>query len=278
MLANFRQLLDAAQAGHYAVGAYDLMNLEMLEGILDAAEESDTPVILQFAQVFEGLAGLDVRHFGKAVVSAAEAAKVPVAVHLDHGQDLEMVKKCVALGFSSVMIDASSKPFEENVRLTREVVDLCKPLGIPVEAELGHVGEAADYDLSNYHYTDPALATQFVQRTGIDALAVAIGNAHGAYSSEPKINFEVLDAVRAAVEVPLVLHGASGISDADIRRVIAGGITKINIFTELTQQAALRVKERAQAEDYNVFSLSKAVRAGTRERCLEKIRLFGTRR
>ena len=132
MLANFRQMLDAAQAGHYAVGAYDLINLEMLEGILDAAQESDTAVILQFAQVFEKAAGVDAADFGKAIVEAAKRATVPVAVHLDHGQDLEMVKKCVALGFNSVMIDASAKPFEENVRITKEVVDYCRPLGIPV--------------------------------------------------------------------------------------------------------------------------------------------------
>lgn len=277
MLANFRQMLDAAQKGHYAVGAYDLINLEMLEGILDAAQESNTAVILQFAQVFEKVAGVDVADFGKAVVAAAERATVPVAVHLDHGQDLEIVKKCVALGFNSVMIDASSKPFEENVRVTKEIVEYCRPLGIPVEAELGHVGEGADYDLSSYHYTDPTLAAEFVERTGVDALAVAIGNAHGAYASEPKINFEVLEAVRNAVSIPLVLHGASGISDSDIRKTIAGGITKINIFTELTQQVAARIG--ALAPDHlDLFSVSKAIRTGTKERCLQKIQLFGTRR
>ena len=277
MLANFRQMLDAAQAGHYAVGAYDLINLEMLEGILDAAQESDTAVILQFAQVFEKAAGVDAADFGKAIVEAAKRATVPVAVHLDHGQDLEMVKKCVALGFNSVMIDASAKPFEENVRITKEVVDYCRPLGIPVEAELGHVGEGASYDLASYHYTDPALAAQFVEQTGVDALAVAIGNAHGAYASEPKINFAVLEAVRSAVSVPLVLHGASGIPDEDIRKTIAGGITKINIFTELTQQVAARIGELAP-DHLDLFSVTKAIRTGTKERCLQKIRLFGTRR
>ena len=249
MLANFRQMLDAAQAGHYAVGAYDLINLEMLEGILDAAQESDTAVILQFAQVFEKAAGVDAADFGKAIVAAAKRATVPVAVHLDHGQDLEMVKKCVALGFNSVMIDASAKPFEENVRITKEVVDYCRPLGIPVEAELGHVGEGASYDLASYHYTDPALAAQFVEQTGVDALAVAIGNA----------------------------HGASGIPDEDIRKTIAGGITKINIFTELTQQVAARIGELAP-DHLDLFSVTKAIRTGTKERCLQKIRLFGTRR
>lgn len=275
MLANFRELLDAAQAGHYAVGAYDLIDMEMLYGILDAAEQIDTPVILQYAQVFEPT--VDISRFARLLVAAAEAARVPVAVHLDHGQDLETVKKCVELGFGSVMIDASSRPFEENVALTRQVVEYCRPLGVPVEAELGHVGEAAQYDLSNYHYTDPGLAAQFVERTGIDALAVAIGNAHGAYSSTPQINFEVLAAVRGAVSVPLVLHGASGIPDEDIRRAVEGGITKINIFTELTQQAAVELSACA-ADGYNIFSVSKAIRTGTRDRCLQKIRLFGTRR
>lgn len=276
MLANFKEMLLAAQAGGYAVGAYDLMNMEMLYGILEAAEEADVPVILQYAPPFEATMRID--RFAPMLVAAAKAATVPVAVHLDHGQDLETVKKCVALGFNSVMIDASSKPFEENLSLTRQVVDYCRPLGIPVEAELGHVGDAGQYDLDAYQYTDPALAARFVEGTGVDALAVAIGNAHGAYSKEPKINLEVLAAVRQAVSVPLVLHGASGISDADIKRTIAGGISKINIFTELTQQAAAELRSCAEKGDYNLFSLSAAWRTGTKKRCAEKIRLFGTRR
>lgn len=273
-LAKLDNVLKKAQAGGYAVGAYNFMNLETIYGIIDAAEETQTPVILSFAHGLD--ANFNISKLGKAVVNLAESASVPVVVHLDHGMDLDMVKRCVDQGFTGVMIDASSKPFEENVRITSAVVDYCKPFGIPVEAELGHVGQGSEYDLSNYAYTDASLAKEFVQRTGIDALAVAIGNAHGAYKSAPKINYEVLSAVRAHVDIPLVLHGASGISNEDIRKSIAGGITKINIFTELTEQVKLELNACAAAGELSLFAAAAAIRTGTKKRALEKIALFGT--
>ena len=249
--------------------------MEMVYGILDAAEETQTSVILQFAQVFDPI--VDITRMGKTLIAAAEKASVPVVVHLDHGQDLDMVKRCADMGFTGIMIDASSKPFEENVSLSAQAVAYCKPLGIPVEAELGHVGEGKNYDLSSYAYTDPSLAKEFVERTGIDALAVAIGNAHGAYKSAPKINYEVLKAVRENVSVPLVLHGASGIGNEDIRKTIAGGITKINIFTELTEQVMIEMNTLYSGEKWNLFGISNAIRQGTKKRAMDKIRLFETR-
>lgn len=268
-------VLNKAKAGRYAVGAYNFINMEMVYGILEAAQERNVPVILQFAQVFEPI--VNISRMGKMLVAAAESASVPVVVHLDHGQDLDMVKRCVDLGFTGIMIDASGKPFEENVAVTSAVVDYCKPLGIPVEAELGHVGEGASYDLSTYAYTDASLAGEFVARTGISALAVAIGNAHGAYKSTPKINFEVLSEVEKNVSVPLVLHGASGISDEDIRKCIAGGITKINIFTELTQQIMTEVNALYTSDQWGLFGISRAIQTGAAKRTGDKITLFGTR-
>ena len=274
-LAKLDDVLKKAQAGHYAVGAYNFIDMEMVYGILDAAEETQTSVILQFAQVFDPI--VDITRMAKTLIAAAEKASVPVVVHLDHGQDLDMVKRCADMGFTGIMIDASSKPFEENVSLSAQAVAYCKPLGIPVEAELGHVGEGKNYDLSSYAYTDPSLAKEFVERTGIDALAVAIGNAHGAYKSAPKINYEVLKAVRENVSVPLVLHGASGIGNEDIRKTIAGGITKINIFTELTEQVMIEMNTLYSGEKWNLFGISNAIRQGTKKRAMDKIRLFETR-
>lgn len=273
-LAKLDQVLLKAQAGGYAVGAYNFMNMEMVYGILDAAEKTNTPVILQFAQVLEKVGGID--KLGKLAVAAAERAAVPVVVHLDHGQDLEYVKRCVDLGFTGLMIDASSKPFEENVDISAQVAEYGHKFGIPVEAELGHVGEGSSYDLNSYMYTNPDQAARFVESTGIDALAVAIGNAHGAYKSEPKINFDVLSAVRSQVSIPLVLHGASGISDGDIQKAIAGGITKINIFTEMTEEIKLELDQLAANNALNLFDVSNAIRTGTRKRAEKKITLFGT--
>jgi ketose-bisphosphate aldolase len=196
-------------------------------------------------------------------------------IHLDHANTFEQVKQAVEAGFNSVMIDASALPFEENIRKTREVVAFCRPLGIPVEAELGHVGDEGMSDLSNYGFTDPSLAEEYVDRTKIDALAVAIGNAHGVYRRKPEIRYDVLDAVRKAVGVPLVLHGASGIPDEDIRRCTKSGITKINIHTELLLSAvdSLRRDMSAGSNYYTIFDHHvQAVRARTEE----KIRLFGS--
>jgi ketose-bisphosphate aldolase len=274
-LAKLDDVLKKAQKDHYAVGAFNYMNMEMVYGIIDAAEKTHTPVILQFAQVLDDR--YDIALLGHLAIAAAKKADVPVVVHLDHGQDLEMVKKCVDLGFTGIMIDGSSKPFEENVALTKSVVDYCHSRSIPVEAELGHVGQGSEYDLSSYAYTDPDLAVEFVERTGIDALAVAIGNAHGAYKSTPKINYEVLKAVRKKVSVPLVLHGASGIPDKDIRGCIQEGITKINIFTELTEEIKGELDGHVKENQLNLFTVSDSIRTGTKNRALQKIALFGTR-
>lgn len=178
------------------------------------------------------------------------------------------------MAMNSVMRDASAYDFEENIRLTKEVVDYFHPLGVPVEAELGHVGNETIYEeaLANYKYTDPNQAAEFVERTNCDSLAVAIGNQHGVYTSEPKLNFEVVEKVRDAVSVPLVLHGASGIGDEDIRTAISLGITKINIHTELCQAAMDAIREHT---DVSFLELERFVRAAVKQRASEKILLFG---
>lgn len=272
MLADIRFWEYKAQAGGYAIPHFNVWNAEMLMGVMDAAEELRAPVIISFGTGFVGNTVFE--DFCWMMESMAKKATVPVITHWDHGRSLEIVQNAYTHGMNSVMRDASAFDLEENIRLTKEVVDYFHPLGIPVEAELGHVGNETIYEeaLANYKYTDPSMAAEFVARTNCDSLAVAIGNQHGVYTSEPKLNFEVLQAVRDAVSIPLVLHGASGIGDEDIRKAISLGITKINIHTELCQAAMDAVRANADA---SFLELERAVRKAVKQRASEKILLFG---
>lgn len=272
MFADIRYWETAATAGGYAIPHFNVWNAEMLMGVMDAAEEMRAPVIISFGTGFVGNTVFE--DFCHMMASMAKKATVPVICHWDHGRSLEIVQNAYAHHMNSVMRDASACDFEENIRLTREVVDYFHPLGVPVEAELGHVGNETVYEeaLASYQYTDPGQAAEFVARTGCDSLAVAIGNQHGVYTSDPKINFAVLEQVRKAVSVPLVLHGASGISDADVRRAISLGIAKINIHTELCQAAMDTIRQNA---DQSFLELERAVRSAVKMRAIEKIRLFG---
>lgn len=273
MLANIQYWETQAQKERYAIAHFNVWNAEMLMGVMDAAEEARSPVIISFGTGFVGNTSFE--DFSQMMVSMAKKATVPVITHWDHGRSMEIIQNAWHHGMNSLMRDASAFDFEENIRLTKEAVDYFRPLGIPVEAELGHVGNETVYEeaLASYHYTDPSQAAEFVARTGCDSLAVAIGNQHGVYTSAPKLNFEVVEKVRAAVEVPLVLHGASGISDEDIRIAISLGITKINIHTELCLAAMDAVKENSQQP---FLHLEREVRRSVKERALEKIYLFGS--
>lgn len=274
MLASMKEMLLKAQKGHYAVPHFNVWNVEMLEGVMDAVEEGRSPVIISFGTGFVKNTNPD--HFTPMMVSMAKAATVPASVHWDHGRNFGIVQHAVDIGFTSVMIDASANPLDVNIRLTKEVVDAFQHLGYPVEAELGHVGAETKYEdaLANYGYTDPDQAKEFIEGTGADALAVAIGNMHGVYSSEPKIDFGILERVRAAIDTPLVLHGASGIGDADVRKAISLGCTKINIHTELGQAAMIAIEESGGKLNY--LALQQEVRKAVKGRALDKIRLFGS--
>jgi len=272
-LVSMRTMLEKAGAEGYSVGNFDVFNLELLKGVMEAQEELRAPVILAYGPPFEVYSPM--RHYAKLMRSYAEETDLPVVIHLDHANTLAQVKSAVDAGFNSVMIDASALPFEENIQRTLEVVAFCRPLGIPVEAELGHVGDEGMSDLSDYGFTDPSLAAEYVGRTGIDALAVAIGNAHGVYRRKPEIRYGVLEAVRKAVSVPLVLHGASGIPDEDIRRCAALGITKINIHTELLLSAVESLRQDVE-EDANYYAIFDHHVKAVKERTKEKILLFGS--
>ena len=232
-LVTTTELLKNAQEGHYAIGAFNVENMEMVMAVISAAEELQAPVILQTTPSTIKYAGLDY-YLANAKV-AAERASVPVAMHLDHGSSFDLAMKALRVGYTSIMIDGSHESYEDNIALSKAVVDACSPSQIPVEAELGKVGGKED-DLDGGEvsaYTDPIEAKIFVERTGVSSLAVAIGTAHGLYKGEPKLDLERLSEIREVVSVPLVLHGGSGIPDETIIESIKRGICKVNYATEL---------------------------------------------
>lgn len=242
-LVTTKKMLQDAQDGHYAVGAFNVENMEMVMAVIEAAEELKSPVIMQTTPSTVNYAGLD--YYLANVRVAAERAKVPVALHLDHGSSYGLAMQALRTGYTSIMIDGSHEGYEENIAVTKAVADACAPSGIPVEAELGKVGGKED-DLDGGEgdgYTDPQQAKEFVERTGATSLAVAIGTAHGLYKGEPKLDQERLSEIRAVVKVPLVLHGASGVPDEAVRESIRRGICKVNYATELRIAFSVGVKE-----------------------------------
>ena len=235
-------MLLKAQEGNYAVGAFNVENMEMVMAVIAAAEELNAPVIMQTTPSTVKYAGLD--YYLANVATAAKNAKVPVAMHLDHGSSFSLAMQALRQGYTSIMIDGSHSVFEENIAITKSVVDACKPSNIPVEAELGKVGgKEDDLDGGDGGYTDPKEALEFVQKTGVNSLAVAIGTAHGVYKGEPKLDLDRLVEIRKIVDVPLVLHGASGLSEEAVKESIKRGICKVNFATELRIAYTDGVKE-----------------------------------
>ena len=228
-LVNMKDLLYDARKGGYAVGSFSIANMEMILGVIKAAEETKSPIILQIAEVRLNHSPLHI--IGPAMIGAAKNAKVPVAVHLDHGS-YDAALKCIEAGFSSVMFDGSHLPIEENIAMTKEVMATAKPYGAAVEAEIGCVGGSEDgsKDIA-MRCTSPTKAKHFYDETKVDALAIAIGNAHGFYKEAPCLRFDILEKVRDTVDVPLVLHGGTGIEPEDFIRCHQSGIKKINIAT-----------------------------------------------
>lgn len=232
-LVTTKEMFQKTQAGQYAVGAFNVENLEMVMAVIRAAEELNAPVIMQSTPSTVKYAGLD--YYLAMAKAAAERASVPVAMHLDHGNTFELAMQALRTGYTSIMIDGSHGSFEENIALTRRVAEACLPSDISVEAELGKVGGKED-DLEAEHdspYTDPQQAKEFVERTNVCSLAVAIGTAHGLYHGTPKLDLERLSAIHEVVSIPLVLHGASGVPDDAVRESIKRGICKVNFATEL---------------------------------------------
>lgn len=273
-LVTMKSLLEQAKKNHRGIGAFSVGNMEMVKGAVEAAEELNTPIILQIAEVRLNHSPLAL--MGPMMVQAAKEAKVEISVHLDHGLTMEVVQKALDYGFTSVMFDSSTYPFEENIKRTREVVRLAEKYGATTEAELGLVGGSEDgsYD-HGIRCTNPDDAKLFCERTGIDALAVAIGNAHGNYPVAPKLAFDVLEEIHKKTEVPLVLHGGSGITDDDFQKAISLGIVKVNIATASFNKLTQRAEEYLQSEGkHNFFSLNEAMVQGTYENVKHHIEVF----
>ena len=234
MLVNLQEILAIAEREEKAIGMFNATGFDSLQAVVTAAEELGEPVILAHAEVHNVFN--DISMVGPAMLAVARNASVPVCVHLDHGESLPMIEKAVELGFTSIMIDASAKPFKENVALTRRVVEMCHPKGIGVEAELGRLATREDGSASpEDFYTDPEEAADFVRQTGIDALAIAFGTAHGFYKSAPVLDFDVIASCRRSTGIPLVMHGGSGVSPADYTRAIRAGIRKINYYSYMSK-------------------------------------------
>ena len=273
-LVKMKDLLRCAEEKNIGCGAFSVGNMEMVRGAIRAAEELDTPIILQIAEV--RLKNSPLHLMGPMMVQAAKEAKVDVAVHLDHGLTFETVDKALELGFTSVMLDASTLPFEENIARVKAVVEKARKYGATVEAELGFVGGSEDGSCDHgIRCTDPDDAVVYARETGIDALAVAIGNAHGNYPVAPTLAFDVLEKIHEKVDIPLVLHGGSGITDKDFQRAISLGIRKVNIATASFNSLTAHVAKYMESTDkHNFFDLNDAMVQGTYENVKRHILVF----
>ena len=277
-LVTSKELMLDAQKNHYAIGAFNVENMEMVQAVIAAAEELRSPVILQTTPGTLKYAPPEMYYAN--VAAAAKAATVPVVMHLDHGSSFNLALRCFRAGYTSIMIDGSQKNFEENIALSKSVVDACHAGGIPVEAELGKVGGKED-DLDGGDgngYTVPEEAAEFVARTGVDFLAVAVGTAHGVYKGIPKLDIDRISRIRALVDVPLVLHGTSGVPDETVRECIARGMCKVNYATDLRIAFTKGVKDYlAQNPDvYDPKKYSAAGRENVKQYVIQKIKVCGS--
>lgn len=272
-------MLKNAEAGGYAVGAFNCNNMEIVQAIVAAAEAENSPVIMQASQGAIKYAGLD--YIVAMAKLAAEGTNVPVALHLDHGTSYEQAIQCIHAGFSSVMIDGSKLPLAENIKLTRRVLDVARAVGVSVEAELGKIGGTED-DITvserDALLTDPGEVATFVRETGVDSLAVAIGTAHGQYKGIPELDFPRLKKIKSLVNIPIVLHGSSGVPDDAIREAIRLGVRKVNIDTNIREaftQAARRVLD-ANPNEIDPRKMLGPAREAAIEVIREKMRIFGS--
>lgn len=289
MLVNLKEILAGAKGGRYAVGAFNCPNLESLRAIVEAAEEMNAPVILNHAEVHNAL--IPIETIAPIMVRYAKEAAVPVCVNLDHGTSFELCIKAIRLGFTSVMYDASGAPYDDNVSQTREMVHICHAVNVSVEAELGHIFasetglgespkriETSENSDTSKLYTDPELAKDFVGKTGVDALAIAFGTAHGIYTVKPVLDLDRITAIRNRVDVPFVMHGGSGLAEEEFRTAIRNGIAKINYYTYMTMAGAGAVRDRLaekkQGEPIFFHDISLWATEAMKENVREAIRIF----
>jgi len=281
MLVNMNEVLRPAKKNKYAVGLFNAVNLELARGIIAAAESTRSPVIMGTAEILLPYGPLE--ELSYYLIPMAKKASVPVVIHLDHGLTYDTCVKALELGFSSVMYDCSTDTYEENVRKVKEMADIAHSYGATIEGELGHVGdnegsaEGSDHlaDPSAF-FTDPGLAKDFIDKTGVDALAIAVGNAHGAYKLPPKLDFDRIRTIANTVDVPLVLHGGSGLTDDDFRRAIKEGISKVNIFTDINVAAVVAEFKKFQSMDKGIIDLIPAAVEAVKLETINKMKLFSS--
>ena len=281
MLVNMNEVLRPAKQKRYAVGLFNAVNLELARGIINAAESTRSPVIMGTAEILLPYGPLEeVSYY---LLPMAKKASVPVVAHLDHGLTYDVCVKALELGFTSVMYDCSTDSYEENVRKVKEMADIAHSYGATIEGELGHVGdnegsaEGSSHlaDPSKY-FTDPKLAKDFVEKTGVDALAIAVGNAHGAYKLPPKLDFERIRTIAKTVDVPLVLHGGSGLTDNDFRQAIKEGISKVNIFTDINVAAVEAECKKFSSMEKGLIDLIPAAVEAVKQESMKKMKLFSS--
>jgi fructose-bisphosphate aldolase class II len=278
-LVSAHELLLKADQKGYAVGAFNANNMEIIQAIVEAAELEQSPVIMQASQGAINYAGLE--YITQMVTIAAQQATIPVALHLDHGTDFPQVVRCIRSGFTSVMYDGSKLPLEENIALTRQVLAMSQPIGVSVEAELGKIGGTEDnvhVDQREALFTDPEEARYFVEQTGVDSLAIAIGTAHGRYQGEPQLDFARLQKIKDLVKIPLVLHGSSGVPDDAVRQAIQLGICKVNIDTNIREAFVGEMRRiiEEKPDEIDPRKILGPARQATVKIIREKIRVFGS--
>lgn len=273
MLTSFKEILHDAYLKHYSVGAFNCLSLENAIGAIQAAEELRSPIILQLAEVQFPYSPIEL--MAPIFLELAENANVPVCVHLDHGQSFETCAKAISLGFNSVMIDSSTLPLEENIALTKRVVEMAKAFGVDVEAELGMVGTiGVDADSTDDVYTNVEESARFIEETGIDALAIAIGNMHGKYVATPRLNIDRLKEIKQRNQLPLVLHGGSGTSEEDFKSCIHNGICKINVATAIQLGVTEKVRQYVSSPDANYIDMKYKIVEASKEVVCNHINLF----
>jgi fructose-bisphosphate aldolase class II len=275
-LVSIGSELEKAKKGRYAIPLFDVFEMKGCEGVFEALERKRAPAIVAiFSGIFDEPSSLA---FAAFVRSMAEKASVPVSLMLDHGTGFEQCIRAISMGFTDVMYDGSPLPLEENITSTLLVVRAAHAAGVRAEAELGHVGMGSDYatfGAKRKGFTDPAAVERFVSETGVDFLAVAIGNAHGVYQGEPHLDMDLFKEIRKRVDIPLVLHGGSGLSDEQFKTAIQAGISKVNIATDLLMRAASQVKQTIHAGKESYFDIITALKKGVREGCEYYLDLFG---
>ncbi|MHB1347669.1 MAG: class II fructose-bisphosphate aldolase [Candidatus Humimicrobiaceae bacterium] len=283
-LINLKDLLNHASKNKYAVGAFNVTSINFIDPIIEAAIESNSPVIMQLAEVH--FRYLNLEHIAPAIIRAAKDVNVPVCINLDHGKNFDTVVRAIRAGFTSVMFDCSEEPLDINIERTKEIVKIAHSVGVGVEGEIGNIGgevvgvaAPTAHAASTESFTKVEDAVRFYNETGVDALAISVGNVHGTYKGEPNLDFERIDKINNAIPIPIVLHGGSGISDNDFRKAVSLGISKINFYTEMSASAvkSARTFLNDNPDCISYGDLAKIVQADVKKTVMGRMEVFGSK-